>query len=37
MFRIQWNNGFWKLFNTKLYRDEKVFLTFKEAQEYLDA
>ncbi len=37
MFRIQWNNGFWKLFNTHKYRDEKIFLTLKEAQEYLDA
>ncbi len=37
MFEIRWNNGFWKLFNTQKYRDEKTFLTRKEAEEYLNA
>lgn len=37
MFEIRWNNGFWKLFNTHKYRDEKIFLTKKEAEDYLNA
>jgi hypothetical protein len=37
MFEIRWNNGFWKLFNTHKYRDEKIFATQKEALEYLNA
>lgn len=37
MFEIRWNNGFWKLFNTYKYRDEKTFLTRKEAEEYFNA
>ena len=37
MFEIRWNNGYWKLFNTVKYRDEKKFDTRKEAEDYLNA
>lgn len=35
MYRIQWNNGFWKIFNTKTYRDEAIYPTKVLAEEAL--
>ncbi len=35
MYRIQWNNGFWKIFNLHTYRDEAIVHTEAEAKEAL--
>lgn len=36
-FRIQWNNGVWKIFDTYTYKDCEVFASYLLAVEALNA
>ena len=32
---VRWNNGYWKIFDTKEYKDLAIFGTFEELAEVL--